>query len=101
MKIAKPTAGEKSKVNSKQFELKLGEVATTLRTIHFNVETVDPQRVKIAKPTAGEKSKVNSKQFELKLGEVVTTLRTIHFNVETVEYKNLSFIVQKDAEMIH
>ena len=42
-------------------------------------------------PTAG--------QHELKLGEVVTTIPTIDSNVGTVEYKNLSFIVQKDTEI--
>ena len=40
-------------------------------------------------------------QHELKLGEVSKTIPTIDFNVETVEYKNQSFIVQKDTEMIH
>ena len=29
------------------------------------------------------------------------TIPTIDFNVETVEYKNLSFTVQKDTEVIH
>ena len=57
--------------------------------------------MKRAQPTAGEKSKANSRQYELKLGEVVMTIPTTDFNVETVEYKNLSFIVQKDTEMIH
>ena len=52
-------------------------------------------------PTAGEKSKANSRQHELELGEVVTTIPMTDFNVENVEYKNLSFIVQKDTEMIH
>ena len=62
-------------------------------------------------PTAGEKStsansrrdksSANSRQYEPKLGEVVTTIPTIDFNVETVEYKNLSFTVLKDTEMIH
>ena len=52
-------------------------------------------------PTAGEKSSANSRQYELKLGEVVTTIPTIDSNVGTVEWKNLSFIVQKDTEMIH
>ena len=32
---------------------------------------------------------------------MVTTIPTIDSNVGTVEYKNLSFIVQKDTEMIH
>ena len=40
-------------------------------------------------------------QHELKLGEVVTTLTKIDFKEETVEYKNLSFTVQKDTEVIH
>ena len=52
-------------------------------------------------PTAGEKSSANSRKCELKFGEVVTTIPTIDSNVGTVEYKNLSFIVQKDTEMIH
>ena len=52
-------------------------------------------------PTAGEKNSANSRQYDLKLGEVVTTIPTIDSNVGTVEYKNLSFIVQKDTEMIH
>ena len=73
-------------------------------------ERADPQRVKRAVPSAGEKeqcqqqarkSSTNSRQYELKLGEVVTTVPTIDLNAGTVEYKNLSFIVQKDTEMIH
>ena len=70
-------------------------------------------------PTAGEKSSANSRreenqraargkaadvqqvQYQLKRGEAVTTIPTIDFNVETVEYKNLSFTVQKDTELIH
>ena len=44
---------------------------------------------------------VQQGQYELKLGEVITTTPTIDFNEETVEYKNLSFTVQKDTEVIH
>ena len=44
---------------------------------------------------------VQQGQYERKLGEVFKTIPTIDFNVETVEYKNLSFIVQKDTEVIH
>ena len=40
-------------------------------------------------------------QQELKLGEVITTIPKIDFNEETVEYKNWSFTVQKDTEVIH
>ena len=32
---------------------------------------------------------------------MVTTITKIDFNEETVEYKNLSFTVQKDTEVIH
>ena len=35
------TAGEKSTANSRQHALKLGEVATTIPTVDFNVETVE------------------------------------------------------------
>ena len=35
------TAGEKSKANSRQYELKLGEVVTTIPTIDSNVENVE------------------------------------------------------------
>ena len=47
------------------------------------------------------KRTANSRPKKLKLGEVVTTIPTIDSNVGTVECKNLSFIVQKDTEMIH
>ena len=40
-------------------------------------------------------------QNELKLAEVITTTPKIDFNMESVEYKNLSFTVQKDIEVIH
>ena len=40
-------------------------------------------------------------QYELKLGEVITTIPKIDLKVETVEYKNQSFTVQKDTEVIH
>ena len=32
---------------------------------------------------------------------MITTIPKIDFNEETVEYKNLSFTVQKDTEVIH
>ena len=38
---------------------------------------------------------------EPKLGEVITTIPKIDFNEEPVEYKNQSFTVQKDTEVIH
>ena len=44
---------------------------------------------------------VQQVQHELKLGEMFKTIPTINFNVETVEYKNQSFTVQKDTEVIH
>ena len=44
---------------------------------------------------------VQQGQQELKLGEVITTIPKIDFNEETVEYKNLSFTVHKDTEVIH
>ena len=44
---------------------------------------------------------VQQGQYELKLGQEITTIPTIDFNKETVEYKNLSFTVQKDTEVIH
>ena len=36
-----------------------------------------------------------------KLAEVITTIPKIGFHMESVEYKNLSFTVQKDIEVIH
>ena len=39
-------------------------------------------------------------QQKLKLGDVITTIPKIDFNEETVEYRNLSFTVQKDTEVI-
>ena len=41
VKRAQPTAGEKSRANSRQYDLKLGEVVTTIPTVDFNVETVE------------------------------------------------------------
>ena len=38
---------------------------------------------------------------ERKLGEGITTITKIDFGEETMEYKNLSFTVQKDTEVIH
>ena len=38
---AQPTAGEKSKANNRQHQLKLGEVVTTIPTIDFNAENVE------------------------------------------------------------
>ena len=43
---------------------------------------------------------VQQGHFELKHGKVIATIRRIDFTVETVEYKNLSFTVQKDPEVI-
>ena len=39
-------------------------------------------------------------QYELELGEVITTIPKIDLNMETVKYKDQSFTVQKDTEVI-
>ena len=95
-----PTAGDKSSANNRR-------------------EEQCQQQARRAVPTAGEKNSANSRreenqraargkaadvqqvQYQLKRVEAVTTIPTNDFNVETVEYKNLSFTVQKDTELIH
>ena len=37
----------------------------------------------------------------MKLGEVITSIPTLDFDEEIVEYKNSSFTVQKNTEVIH
>ena len=94
-------SSQKSKVNSWQ-KSKANQRTTTETKAkndekHFTEESCSQPVPKHPRTDAD----VQQGQYKRKLGEVFKTIPTIDFNVETVENKNLSFTVQKDAEVIH
>ena len=90
MQRAQPTAGKANQRTTTEEKVKYDEK-------HITEESCSQPVPKHLRTDAD----VQREQYELKLGKVITTIPTTDFNVENVEYKNLSFTVQKDTEMIY
>ena len=112
----KPTAGRRAKANSKQDKSKANgkQDESIAKGRHGEPKDYDRDKAKYDEKHTTQEScsqpvpkhprteaDVEQGQYELELGEVTTTIPKIDFNEETVEYKNLSFTVQKDTEVIH
>ena len=89
---------EKNKANSRQSEQKdCDRDKANFEVKHITEESCSQPVPKHPRTDAD----VQQGQYELKFDEVVTIIPKIDFNMETVEYKNPSFTVQKDTEVIH
>ena len=111
---SKPNSRQKSIANSRQDKIRANgrQEKSRANSRRSKPKDCDRDKAKYGEKHTAEESSSRPKhprtdayvlegQHELKLGHVITTIPKIDVNEETVEYRNLSFTVQKDTEVIH